>query len=108
MRAGASVSTDTLDIIFQPSFAAVVNYTNSSKTGHDTKADSVTNTLQFAVSATLHKFLFDYSELTARYGNISDGRSGYEVIWNYYDLEMAYGAFVNDGGAGSSFCCSSL
>jgi hypothetical protein len=78
-----------------------------------------------------NEFLFDNSSLTAKYGSwsgtnvsastasdatdaatdISAGDvegtgtqtvSGYELVWNYFDLEMGYGVYVSDPDTGTT------
>jgi hypothetical protein len=74
--------------------------------------------LQFSVELALNEFLFENSTLRARYGSYSatnvrlndpdfrrrydenrngatSSTSGYEVIWDYWGLEMAYGVYLN-------------
>ncbi|HRN18846.1 MAG TPA: hypothetical protein PLU66_07145, partial [Trueperaceae bacterium] len=79
-----------------------------------------------SVGLVLNEFIFDHSVLTAKYaswtgtninnatntrgagdfatdisGGDRDGTgtqsvSGYELIWDYYDLQFAYGVYTND------------
>ncbi|MCA9835402.1 MAG: S-layer homology domain-containing protein [Trueperaceae bacterium] len=126
IKAGTGISTTPLDIFFNPSLEAAVNFRSTSHSD----ADVFTSTeLQFAVGLTLNEFLFNNSTLTVKYGswsgtninnvdvaatetdgasNISDGdlntgdttqsTSGYEVVWDYYDLVFAYANYTDDDG----------
>ena len=92
-------------------------------------AEYTSEEFQWSVGLVLNEFIFDHSTLTARYGSysgeniqdeqnsngsgdsssdISDGdennglaqsTSGYELVWNYYDLEFGYGAYTDSIGA---------
>ena len=120
LMVGTGLSTQPLDVIFQPSLEAAVNY----RTNEHTDLDAYTaEQLQWAVGLNLGEFLLPYSSLTARYGSytgtnitgdvfagdpgtdISEGDentglttsvSGYEVEWNYYDLMISYGVYTHD------------
>ncbi|MEX2501627.1 MAG: S-layer homology domain-containing protein [Trueperaceae bacterium] len=112
IAAGTGIATRPLDIFFQPSLEAAVNYRQGS---YGDSAYSG-NALQYAVGLNLGEFLFPYSSLSARYSSFSgtnvnqaspssafqnngDQQSavqGYEVEWNYYDLMFAYGVYAND------------
>ncbi len=123
LTAGAGLSTAPLDIYTQPSLLAAVNYRTTS---HSDAAVYTASELQWSVGLVLNEFIFDHSTLTAKYGswtgtNISnvqdsfavgdratqisrgdaDGTgvqsvNGYELIWDYYDLQFAYGVYNND------------
>ena len=132
IKAGTGLTTEPLGIFLEPSFMAAVNYrTNAhTDTGAD---DYTASELQWSVGLMLNKFLFENSTLTAKYGSytgtnmtletnsngsgddatdISAGdedngatqaTTGYEIIWDYWDLEFAYGAYTDsitnsDGG----------
>ena len=128
IKAGTGLTTAPLDVIFQPSLEASVNYrTTSYVTGG---VDDFTSTeLQWAVGLNLGEFLLPYSSLSARYGywtgtnitgdiagdagtDISDGDldngdnaetvSGFEVEWNYYDLVFSYGIYNYEDIAGAT------
>ncbi len=119
LMVGTGLATQPLDVIFQPSLEAAVNY----RTNDHTDLDVYTATqMQWAVGLNLGEFLLPYSSLTARYGSytgtnitgdiagdagtdISEGDantglttsvSGYEVEWNYYDLMISYGVYSHD------------
>ncbi len=127
IKAGTGIKTDTFNIIGQPSLEAAVNF----RTTDHSDADTFTSTeLQYAFGVTLGEFLFDYSTLTVKYGSwsgtninndvvtagdpasdISEGDenngldqsvSGYEVVWDYYDLIFAYAAYDSNDGANTS------
>jgi hypothetical protein len=110
---GTGLTTEPLDVIFQPSLEASANY----RTASHSDADVYTATeLQWAVGVNLGEFLLPYSSLTARYGshtgtnvdvgNLSEGDlntgdttatvAGFEVEWNYYDLVFSYGVYNYD------------
>lgn len=130
LRVGTGLSTTPLDVYTKPSLIAAVNYRT---TDHSDAAVYTASELQWSVGLVLNEFVFDHSKLTAKYGSwtgtninnatntrgagdgatdISAGDvngtgtqsvSGYELIWNYYDLEFAYGTYQNDNnGVGSS------
>src|SRR5690606_27608319 len=115
LKVGAGLMTDPLNVYLQPSLVGAVNYRSTSYT--DAAVYTATE-LQWSVGLVLNQFIFDHSTLTAKYGSwtgtnvsastasdatdfatdISGGdvngtgtqsTSGYEVIWNYYDLEFA-------------------
>ena len=91
--------------------------------------DFTANEFQFSVGVTLNEFLFDNSDLTVRYASwagtnvnasIGGGNhsqvsqihltdtnngldqyvNGWEAVWNYSDLRLAYGVYVSDEGPG--------
>ncbi len=123
IKAGTGLETAALDIYTKPSLLAAVNYRT---TNHTSGVAYTASELQWSVGLVLNEFIFDNSKLTAKYANwtgtninnvtntvgtgdsatdISDGDldgtgtqsvNGYEVIWNYYDLEFAYGVYTND------------
>jgi uncharacterized coiled-coil protein SlyX len=130
LRVGAGLSTEPLNVYTQPSLVGAVNYRTANYS--DAQTFTATE-LQWSVGLVLNQFIFDHSTLTAKYGSwtgtninnatntrgagdfatdISGGdvagtgtqsTSGYEVIWNYFDLEFAYGVYQNDNnGVGSS------
>jgi len=123
LKVGAGISTEPLNVYLQPSLIGAVNYRT---TDYNDAADFTATELQWSVGLVLNQFILDHSTLTAKYGswtgtNVNgatntrgagdfatdisgpdqDGTgtqstSGYEVIWNYYDLEFAYGVYEND------------
>ena len=124
IRAGTGIETDPLGIFLAPSLNAAVNFRTTNYTAF------TASELQFGVGLTLNEFLFANSTLEVRYGSwtgtnvatekntlgsgdnatdISGGDvdgsgtqsvSGYEVHWNYYDLQITYGAYDhNNAGA---------
>ncbi len=129
IKAGTGISTTPLDIFLKPSLEAAVNFRS---TDHADAAVFTSTELQFAVGLSLNEFLFSNSTLTVKYGSwagtnindvkntigagdnasdISDGdanngldqsTSGYEVVWDYYDLIFAYAAYSNNDGAAES------
>ena len=124
LMVGTGLTTEPLDVFFQPSLEAAANY----RTASHEDADVFTSTeLQYSVGLNLGEFLLPYSSLTARYGSwtgtnvtgdiagdagtdISDGDfnngdntesvSGFEVEWNYYDLVFSYGVYNYESAAG--------
>jgi hypothetical protein len=127
VRVGTVVSTDPLDIFLRPSLNANVNYRTTSH-AHSVQGNFTSQELQFSVELALNEFLFENSKLRARYGSYSgtnvrlddpdfrrrydenrgdasSSTSGYEVIWDYWGLEMAYGVYLNvdfDGSESAS------
>ncbi len=129
LRVGTGLSTTPLDVYTKPSLIAAVNYRN---TDHSDAAVYTASELQWSVGLVLNEFIFDHSTLTAKYGSwtgtninnatntrgagdgatdISAGDvngtgtqsvSGYELIWNYYDLEFAYGTYENNNNGVAS------
>ena len=125
LEAGTGIVTEPLDIILQPSFAANVNYRNADHTDVEDADDYTASYLQYSVGINFNQFLFENSTFGVRYGSftgtnitvepnsngsddfasdIRDGdepgtgtqsTDGYELIWDYYGLEFAYGAYVN-------------
>lgn len=115
IKAGLGATTAALDMIFAPSFGAVVNYRTASYTAGGADLFSASE-LQWAVEVNLAEFLLPYSSLSARYGSftgtnvtagvltagdvdtgdISIATSGWEVVWNYYDLVFSYGMYTDD------------
>lgn len=72
LEAGTGISTEPLNVILQPSFAANVNYRNADHT--DVAADVANynaNVLQYSVGITFNQFLFENSALGVRYGSYS-------------------------------------
>lgn len=124
-EAGTGLSTEPLDVILQPSFAANVNYRNANHTDVEDEDDYTANVLQYSVGINFNQFLFENSTFGVRYGSfagtnvqfdpnvngaddfasdISDGdepgtgtqvTNGYEIVWNYYGLEFGYGAYFS-------------
>lgn len=131
IRVGTGLSTTPLDIFTKPSLVAAVNYRTTDHTPFVGAAYTASE-LQWSVGLVLNEFIFDNSKLTAKYGswtgtNVSnatntrgagdgatdisaadvDGTgtqsvSGYELIWNYYDLTFAYGTYENDNNGVAS------
>ena len=129
LKVGTGLTTAALNVYTQPSLMAAVNYRTTS---HSNAAVYTATELQWSVGLVLNEFLFDNSVLTAKYGswtgtNINDATNtrgagdfatdisggdvngtgtqtttGYEVIWNYFDLEFAYGVYENTDAIGSS------
>ena len=123
LKVGTGLSTAPLNVYTQPSLMAAVNYRTTS---HTDAAVFTATELQWSVGLVLNQFIFDNSVLTAKYASwtgtninnatntrgagdfatdISAGDAngtgtqstvGYEVIWNYFDLEFAYGVYEND------------
>jgi hypothetical protein len=123
LKVGTGLSTAPLNVYTQPSLMAAVNYRTTS---HSDAAVYTATELQWSVGLVLNQFIFDHSVLTAKYASwtgtninnatntrgagdfatdISGGdangtgtqtTTGYEVIWNYFDLEFAYGVYEND------------
>jgi len=132
IKVGAGLTTQPLDVFLAPSLIGAVNYRNAAHTPF-VGAEYTSTELQWSVGLVLNEFLFDHSTLTAKYGswtgtnvqddpgddtasNISAGDenngltqsvSGYEIIWNYWDLEFAYGNYVSgDGSSAQAFSIS--
>ncbi len=137
LKFGTGLETTPLNIFTMPSLVANVNYRNTDHSDADTYTASE---LQWGVGVVLNEFLFDNSTLSVRYAswtgtNIQDDTNtngagdsatdisagdenngltqsgdGYEVVWNYYDLEFAYGAYNSNNGVsttgGQSFSIS--
>lgn len=129
LKVGTGLSTAPLNVYTQPSLMAAVNYRT---TTHSDAAAYTATELQWSVGLVLNQFIFDNSVLTAKYASwtgtninnatntrgvgdfatdISAGdangtgtqtTTGYEVIWNYFDLEFAYGVYENTDALGSS------
>jgi hypothetical protein len=130
IKVGAGVSTQQIDTFLAPSLEGNVNYRN---TGHAdaTAATYTANELQFSVGLTLNEFLFDESELEARYASYSGTNvkpnaltgdpahatyavgkdennglttttNGFEIVWTYHGLELVYGSFTVDPDTGSA------
>lgn len=128
---GAGLSTTPLDIFLAPSLVGAVNYRSATHTPFG-GADWTATELQWSVGLVLNEFILDNSTLTAKYGSwtgtninnatntrgagdgatdISAGdanngetqsTTGYEVIWNYWDLEFAYGVYENSDARGDA------
>ncbi len=129
LRVGAGLTTEPLNVYTQPSLMGAVNYRSASYS--DAQVFTASE-LQWSVGLVLNQFLFDHSTLTAKYGSwtgtnvenatntrgagdfatdISGGdvngtgtqsTTGYEVIWNYFDLEFAYGVYENNNNGALS------
>ena len=129
LKVGAGIMTQPLNVYTQPSLMGAVNYRNTDYT--DAQVFTATE-LQWSVGLVLNQFIFDNSTLTAKYGSYTgtnvnnatntrgagdfatdisgpdlpgtgtQSTSGYEVIWNYYDLEFAYGTYENDNNGVAS------
>ncbi len=123
LMVGAGLMTEPLNVYTQPSLIAAVNYRSATYV-RPTAFDA--SELQWSVGLVLNEFIFENSTLTAKYGsytgtnvnNVTNTRgagdfatdisgpdlagtgtqstSGYEVIWNYFDLEFAYGVYENN------------
>ncbi len=123
LKVGAGLSTTPLDVYTKPGLLAAVNYRTTS---HSDFAVYTASELQWSVGLVLNEFIFDHSVLTAKYAswtgtninNVTNTRgagdfatdisggdrdgtgtqsvSGYELIWDYYDLQFAYGVYNND------------
>ncbi len=131
IRAGTGLSTTALDIFLRPSLIGAVNYRSATYTEFG-GATWDASELQWSVGLVLNEFIFENSTLTAKYGSwtgtninnvtnsvgagdtatdISGGdvnngdtqtTSGYELIWNYWDLQFAYGVYVNNDARGGA------
>lgn len=121
---GASVSSETLDVLMAPSLSGNVNYRTNAHSMNDAEGDEYTATeIQFSAGVTLNEFLFDNSVLTATYasysgtnttvdagadatitavstdadtGDVNSTTSGFELSWTYWDLNFLYGQFTFD------------
>ncbi len=126
LRAGLSLETEQFDFFLRPSLVGVFNYRNASYT-EAAVGDYTANELQFSVGLALNEFLFDNSVMTVRYGSwtgtnvtatlggsaganaslihagdanngVTQSVNGWEAIWNYFDLELAYGVYLSNDG----------
>lgn len=115
LAAGTGLVTQPLDIFFQPNLEAAVNYRTTAHTDVAGDPDYTATEMQWSVGLNLNAFLLENSTLSARYGSYtgtnvdydtpSEGDeftggatgsvSGYEIVWNYYDLEFSYGGYTN-------------
>ncbi len=132
IAAGAGLSTTPLDVFLAPSLIGAVNYRTATHTPFGGLADWTATELQWSVGLVLNEFIFDNSKLTAKYGswtgtnvsNVTNTRgagdgatdisagdanngedqstTGYEIIWNYWDLQFAYGVYENTDARGSA------
>ena len=123
LKVGAGLTTTPLDVYTKPGLLAAVNYRTTS---HSDAATYTASELQWSVGLVLNEFILDHSKLTAKYAswtgtninNVTNTRgagdfatdisggdlngtgtqavSGYELIWDYYDLQFAYGVYTND------------
>ncbi len=125
LTAGTGLETAVLNVVTRPSLFANVNFRNTDHSDVGGSPDYTTTVLQYSVGLALNEFILDNSVLTAKYGSYSgtntsialdlgadadvappgddvfrDGSTtsttGYEVTWNYFDLEFGYGVFVFD------------
>ena len=126
ITAGTGLETAILNVVTRPSLFADVNYRNTSHSKAGVNDDYTTTVLQYSVGLTLNEFILENSVLTAKYGSYSGTNTnidpntdpddpdvapagddtsrngltttttGYEVTWNYFDLEFGYGVFVFD------------
>jgi hypothetical protein len=116
ITAGTGLETQALEIFLRPSLFGNANFRTRTYSG----VDNYTATqLQYSVGLALNEFLFQNSVLRVSYGSYSGTNtafaggaapvtsdldrggltattSGYEIVWNYWDLEFAYGTFVFD------------
>ena len=128
IKAGAGLVTTPLNIYTQPSLIGAVNYRTTS---HTDAATYTATELQWSVGLVLNEFIFDNSKLTAKFGswtgtNVSNSTAsdatdfatdisagdvngtgtqsttGYEIIWDYWDLVFAYGVYWNDNNGVAS------
>ena len=70
LEAGTGISTEPLDVLLQPSFAANINYRNADHT--DVAVDTApytANSLQYSVGINFNQFLLENSTLGVRYGS---------------------------------------
>lgn len=121
---GASVSSETLDVLMAPSLSGNVNYRTNAHSMADADGDEYTATeIQFSAGVTLNEFLFDNSVLSATYASysgtnttvdagadatitavstdadtsgVNSTTSGFELSWTYWDLNFLYGQFTFD------------
>ncbi|MDZ7704578.1 MAG: S-layer homology domain-containing protein [Trueperaceae bacterium] len=125
LQAGTGLETAILNVVTRPSLFANVNFRNTDHSDVGADPDYTTTVLQYSVGLALNEFILDNSVLTAKYGSYSGtntditytagadadvaapgddtfrsdlttSTTGYEVTWNYFDLEFGYGVFVFD------------
>ncbi len=128
IKVGTGLVTTPLNVYTQPSLMAAVNYRTTS---HADLAVYTATELQWSVGLVLNEFIFENSSLTAKYGSwtgtnvststasdatdfatdISAGdvnngatqsTSGWEIIWDYWDLVFAYGIYQNNNAGVTS------
>lgn len=127
ISAGAGLTTKPLDVVLQPSLMGAVNYRTTSHTNADTYTANelqwsvglVLNQFVFDHSTLTAKYgswsgqnitinpqtnggtdlASDISAGDVNVGNAKQSTNGYEVIWNYYDLEFSYGVYTNHNDA---------
>ncbi len=127
IMAGAGLTTKPLDVVLKPSLMGAVNYRTTSHTNADTyTADElqwsvglVLNQFVFDHSTLTAKYgSWSGNNITTvtnsgsstgdnatdiSAGDVNNGSaqstSGYEVIWNYYDLSFSYGVYTNHNTA---------
>ena len=113
ITAGTGLETQALEIFLRPSLFGNANFRTITYSGLD---NYTATQLQYSVGLALNEFLFQNSVLRVSYGSFSGTNtvlqggvtadldrggltattSGYELVWNYWDLELAYGTFVYD------------
>ena len=128
IMAGAGLTTKPLNVVLKPSLMGAVNYRTTSHTNAQTYTANelqwsvglVLNQFLFDHSVLTAKYgswsgqnitvnpqtnggtdlASDISAGDAYNGaNTQQSTNGYEVIWNYYDLQLAYGTYVNHNSA---------
>src|SRR5690554_3121447 len=129
LEVGTGLETDQLNVFLAPSLMGAVNYRTATHTPFG-GTDWTATELQWSVGLVLNEFVFENSVLTAKYGSwtgtninnalntrgtgdgatdISAGdqnngetqsTTGYELIWDYWDLEFAYGVYENTDARG--------
>ena len=116
INAGASIDTDPFGIVFKPSLMASVDYHSGS---HSRLNTFTASDLKWCVGLALNEFLTEHSKFTVKYMsrasqnfNVVSGKdfngasyqaSGYELGWNYYDLQITYGSYNSGSNSGSAF-----
>jgi len=117
ITAGTGLETQALEVFLRPSLFGNANFRTITYSGLD---NYTATQLQYSVGLALNEFLFQNSVLRVSYGSYSGTNtnlalnadtsvtadqdrgdltattSGYEIVWNYWDLELAYGTFVFD------------
>ena len=116
INAGASVETDPFSIVFKPSFMASVDYHSGS---HSRLSTYNATDLKWSVGLALNEFFTEHSKFTAKYmsrdaqnysvvkekdaNGASYQASGFELGWNYYDLQITYGSYTSGSSKGQAF-----
>ncbi len=119
INAGLSVETDPFGIVFKPSLMASVDYHSGNHTRVPGGSPYTASDLKWSVGLALNEFLTAHSKFTAKYlsrtsqnfnaakGKDSSGdsyqASGFELGWNYYDLQITYGNYTSGSNAGQAF-----